>query len=85
MNLKKFHFAGCELTDSMFADCSLNESCFRTCRLDRTEFYKCDLRKADFREAQGYKIDITNCKVKGAFFSFPEVINLLNILEIKID
>lgn len=85
MNLKKFRFTGNELTDSMFADCDLNESSFRTCRLDRTEFFKCDLRMADFRDALGYKIDITNCKVKGAVFSFPEVVNLLKVLEIKID
>ncbi len=85
MNLTKFNFSNSEVIDSLFSECILTESNFKRGRLERTEFFKCDLNKADFREASGYQIDIMSNKLKGARFSFPEVVNLLNSLSIKID
>ncbi len=84
MNFKKFVFTGNEIADSMFADCQLNESKFKNCHLERTEFFRCDMQKADFRDATGYQVDIMTCQLKGASFSFPEVVNLLGSLQIKI-
>lgn len=40
---------------------------------------------ADFRGAVEYIIDIKSNRLKGAKFSFPEVVNLLGALEIVID
>nr|WP_298079101.1 pentapeptide repeat-containing protein [uncultured Blautia sp.] len=85
MNLKKFDFTGNEISDSMFADCRLQESRMKGCKLEGTEFFKCDLRKADLRGTAGYQMDIRSCKLNGARFSFPEVVNLLNGLEIEIE
>lgn len=85
MNLLRFDFSDTEITDSMFAECTLTESNFKGCILNKTEFFQCDLKKSDFREASGYQIDVMTNKLKGARFSFPEVVNLLNSLEIKID
>lgn len=85
MSLKKFDFSGNMLQDCIFEDCNLKESVLKGCGLTDTQFLACDLRKADFREAQGYLIDIATNKIKDARFSFPEVIRLLDALEIKID
>ncbi|MFR4453288.1 MAG: pentapeptide repeat-containing protein [Ruminococcus sp.] len=61
------------------------ESSFRNCRLERTQFDGCDIRKADFRESCGYLIDITSNKIKNAKFSYPEVVRLLDALDIQIE
>lgn len=58
---------------------------FKDCKLESTQFSKCDMRKADFREATGYQISITTNKMKDARFSYPEVVNLLGELGIKIN
>lgn len=85
MNFDKFIFSKNYITSSMFADCSLVESNFVNCKLDSTEFFRCNLSKSNFKGALGYVIDITNNKLKGAKFSFPEVVNLLNGIGIVID
>lgn len=80
----KFTFSGNDILESLFADCNLSRSQFTGCHLDQTEFFRCDLRGTSFDSADGYVIDLTNCKLKGAVFSFPEVVNLLNGLDIII-
>ncbi|WP_411335179.1 pentapeptide repeat-containing protein [Ruminococcus gauvreauii] len=85
MNFRKFDFSKNQMENSMFEECNLMECKFRNCRLTATQILKCDIRKADFRDAGGYQIDITTNQLKGAKFSFPEVINLLSQLEITID
>ena len=84
-NFSKFNFSNNSITASLFADCKLIESKFINCNLDGTEFFRCDLTKADFRNSTDYVIDLETNKLKGARFSFPEVINLLNGLGIVID
>lgn len=85
MNFTKFDFSGNSIQESEFEECNLQESNFKDCGLERTQFYKCDLRKSDFRNAIGYVIDITSNKVTNAKFSYPEVIHLLDTLQINID
>ena len=51
---------------------------FRGVVLSSTAFSRCDLQKADFREATGYRIDPSDNQMKGARFSFLDVIALLN-------
>lgn len=85
MNFDKFDFSQNFIISSMFADCSLVESNFVDCKLDNTEFFRCDLSKSNFKGALGYLIDISTNKLKGAKFSFPEVVNLLNGIGIVID
>lgn len=84
MSLKRMDFSGCALAGSTFAECELTETSFRNADLTDTEFYKCDLRKADFRGARGYRIDSLSCPLKAARFSMPEVLQLLDSLEIKL-
>lgn len=85
MNFRKFDFSGNVIQESMFEECNLQESSFRNCRLEATQFSRCDVRKADFREAKGYVIDIPSNKLRQAKFSFPEVVSLLDSLELKIE
>ncbi len=85
MNLRKFNFSLNSIQDSVFDECNLVENMFKKCRLESTQFSRCDMRKADFREATGYQISITTNKLKEAKFSFPEALNLLGELGIKID
>ena len=85
MNLKKFNFAGSALTHCTFADCDLSESDLRSCDLSDTEFFRCDLRKADLRHAGGFIIDVNNNQLRGARFTYPEVLDLLDGLGIKIE
>lgn len=82
---KKFDFSNSEIISCMFADCELKENNFKNCKLTDTEFFKCNISKSDFRGATGYNIDIMTNRMKGAKFSYPEVLSLLNILEINID
>ena len=85
MSMRKFDFGGNSLLQCLFAESDIRDADFRSCDLDNTEFLRCDLRGADFRGAKGYVPDIFSCKMKGAMFSSPEVLSLLNGLEIKID
>ena len=85
MPFRKFDFSGNTIQESIFEECDLQESNFVGCGLESTQFFRCDMRKADFRDARGYVIDVPSSKIKQARFSFPEVVNLLNSLEIKID
>ncbi|MBQ9709802.1 MAG: pentapeptide repeat-containing protein [Clostridia bacterium] len=85
VNFGKFDFSGNDVVDSMFSDCRLSRSSFKDCNLKFTEFLRCDITEADFRGASGYKVELATCKMKGARFSFPEVVNLLNGLGIEIE
>ncbi len=85
MNFKKFDFIQSSILESVFENCNLAESNFKNCELKNTEFSGCDLRKSDFRKATGYNINLATNRIKGARFSYPEVINLLNPFEIVIE
>ncbi len=85
MNLRKFDFAQSALTHCTFADCDLSESDLRSCDLSDTEFFRCDLRKADLRHAGGFIIDVNNNRLRGARFTYPEVLDLLDGLGIRIE
>lgn len=85
MSFVKFDFSGNVIQECLFEKCNLSESNFRDCRLEASQIYGCDLRKADFRGARGYAIDIASNKLKQAKFSYPDVLSLLDSLDIKID
>lgn len=78
-------FTNNTLSESYFDNCSLVESSFNQTKFDNTQIMNCDLRKADFRNASGYYIDLEFNKIKGAKFTYPEVSNLLNSLDIIIE
>ncbi len=85
MSFKKFDFMQSRIVDSVFVGCNLSESNMKNCDLKNTEFTDCDLRKSDFRYASGYNVSLLNNRVKGARFSYPDVLNLLSVFDIGIE
>lgn len=84
MKLNKMNFSNSRFQESSFEECSITEGDFTNVSFQNTQFNNCNLTKGDFTDAYGYVIDISSNKLKGAKFSFPEVVNLLNSLEINI-
>lgn len=83
--LTKFDFSTSTLMECFFLECTLVKANFRNVVFKHTNFSECNLTESDFRGAEGYAIDILNSKIKKAKFSFPEVISLLDALEITIE
>ena len=78
MALNGFDWTGAELQQCTFDDTRLAGASFYGVRLGRTRFTRCDLQKADLRTAEEYAIDLETNKLKGARFSFPDVVRLLD-------
>lgn len=94
-NLSHSSFFGLELADLIMEECKAHDVDFREANLNHASFIGTDfqnslfmhtkLKHADFTNAIHYTIDIHfNC-ITNAIFSFPEVISLLNFLDIKIN
>ena len=79
------NFEESKITDCDFGNSNLSESSFKESYLSGSIFDNCNLQKTDFRNSKDYSFNINKNKVKGAKFSYPEALNLLNVFEIKID
>lgn len=85
MALSGFDFTSNSFSECIFDDCKLSGANFRRVRLGRSQFERCDLAKADFRDAESYQIDLNTNTLKGARFSFPDVVALLDGTGIQIE
>lgn len=85
LDLRKFSFAGCDLSGSYLDGCRLAEADFSGCLLRGTAFSHNDLAKADFRRAREYSFSLLSNQAKGARFTLPEAMGLLYGLEIQIE
>jgi fluoroquinolone resistance protein len=85
MDLKKLVATSCSFREVYFADCDLSETNLTDSDFSRTTFYRTKLNKADLRKATNYEINISENSIAKAKFSFPEVISLLDSLDIEID
>lgn len=85
LTLPACDFSDSTIQDTYFEECDLRKADFRKVNFSRAIFDNCDLREADFREAKNYLIDTNNNKIKGAKFSYPDVVGLLAPLGIKIE
>ncbi len=83
--LPKTPIIGSTLLDCAFIECDLSGSVFRNSDLLNTTFQDCDLSKADFRQAKNYRINTSSNRVHKARFSLPEVLGLLDNLDILIE
>jgi fluoroquinolone resistance protein len=83
-DLKNTIFKNCMLHEASFMECDLSNSKFLSCDLERCIFERSNLEKADFVTAINYTINPEINKLKKAKFSFPEVMGLLNDLDIVI-
>lgn len=84
MKLMKSKFLSCNLEEVDFSEAKMDEVVFTFSDLSRAIFNHTDLRKSDFRGAHNYTIDPRSNFLKGAVFSEPEVMSLLQALNIKI-
>ncbi len=85
MKLPRLSIAESQILDCAFMECLLSESVFRQVDFLNTSFQDCDLSKADFREARNYRINTSSNKMAKARFSLPEVVGLLDNLNIIIE
>ena len=85
MKIAKLSVEDSSLLDCAFMECDLSGSVFRNVDFQDTTFQECDLAKADFREARNYRINTTSNRVRKARFSLPEVVGLLDNLDVIIE
>ncbi len=83
--LPKTPFVDSTLLDCTFIDCDLSGCVFRNSDFMNTTFQDCDLSNADFRQAKNYRINTTSNRVHKARFSLPEVLGLLDNLDVIIE
>lgn len=80
-----FVFRECSMVEVDFSHAVLRRAVFAGSRLDRARFGGADLRDADLRGATGYAIDVRDTQIKGARFSAPDVLALLDPFGIVVD
>jgi len=84
IKLPKSGFTSCEAKEVDFSEADLSGSDFSGSDLKRSIFSRTNLVKADFRDAKNYSIDVKNNSVKGAKFSLPQALSLLDSFEVEI-
>lgn len=84
LNMNKLNLSFSEFDECEFESCDCKKVNFENAKFKNTKFLLTNLSQSNFVNAQGYYVDITTCKLKGAKFSKPEVINLLYSTEIEI-
>jgi fluoroquinolone resistance protein len=76
---------GCEVKDADFTETDLSKGDFTGTDFEKTRFFKTNFSGANLKSARNYYIDIQNNTIKKAKFSYPEVLTLLNSLDIIIE
>jgi fluoroquinolone resistance protein len=84
LNLQGIKFIDCTAHDVDFYETDLSKSEFTSTDLLKSRFVNTNLNSADLSKATNYSIDPSLNKLKKAIFSYPEVTNLLNYLDIVI-
>ena len=84
LNLKKLKIKNCIANDLDFSDCILTSSDFSGSDLKGSRFNNCKLDNSDFTKTKNYYINPVLNKLDGSKFTYPEVINLLDSFNIKI-
>ncbi len=84
LNLDELVIEACKAHEVDFREASVTYANFTNTDFHNSLFIRTKLTGADFTEAINYNIDITMNEIKKAKFSFPEVVALLNCLEIEI-
>jgi uncharacterized protein YjbI with pentapeptide repeats len=85
MKLGRTSFYHCQLHGTDFTEANLTAVPLKNCDLMHAVFINTNLEKADFSQAINYSIDPSINKIKGAKFSLPEVVGLLDVYNIKIN
>lgn len=78
-------FRDSHLREADFTECDLSLAVFENCDLSRATFERTNLEGADLGSASGYSFDPDLNRIRGALFSTPAVIALLDKYDIRID
>lgn len=84
LELKGTSFQECQISDSDFIGSRLMESNFSQAVFRNVAFHETNLQKANFNQATGYLINPLTCNIKGANFSLPDAVALLECMGIKL-
>jgi uncharacterized protein YjbI with pentapeptide repeats len=80
VSITRSRLRGTDLYGAEMTGCTLEE-----CDLKETLFEQTNLEKVDLRSCKNYVIDPENNRIKGAKFSYPQVLGLLDKYNIKVD
>lgn len=83
--LKDGLLKSCSVRDVNFSRTDLSGADCRDSDFTGSTFDETNLQKADLRGARGYGIDARRNRVKGARFSLPDALGLLEALEVKVE
>lgn len=85
MKLNRTFFNNSQLKGVDLTEADLKKSKLTSCDLQDATFQNTNLEIADLRNATNYSIDPEQNRIKGAKFSIPEVVGLLDKYQIKIE
>jgi fluoroquinolone resistance protein len=85
VELNKTSFKDSELADTDLIGCSLKQSSFVNAVFRNVTFHATNLEKADFTGASGYAINPLTNQIKGAKFSLPDAVSLLECMGVKLN
>lgn len=85
LRFRQLRFEDCALIEVDFTLADLKGVTFKGCDMTRAIFDRTILEKADLTTALNYTIDPENNLLRGAKFSAPEVLRLLDKYQLKID
>jgi fluoroquinolone resistance protein len=75
----------CEVKEADFTEADLSKADLKNTDFEKTRFLKTNLSGADFKGARNYSINVLYNTLKKTKFSYPEVLTLLNSLDIVIE
>lgn len=84
LSLKEITIEECKAHEVDFRECDLTCAIMAYSDFLGSQFVNTILDAADFTQAQNYNIDVNLNSITKAKFTFPEVVNLLKCLDIKI-
>jgi uncharacterized protein YjbI with pentapeptide repeats len=84
LDLTGVRITECTALDVDLREANLTGACFDGTDLTGSQFGRTDLTDADLRSAKGYRIDPRENTLRGAHFSLPEAISLLEGLDIDL-
>lgn len=85
MKVKQLKMPDCEVIDADFTEADLTNGDFHNSNFEKTRFMKTNLTGASFKGARNYTIDARCNTLKKTRFSYPEVVTLLQNLDIIIE
>lgn len=85
LKLPGIQIVNCEAKDTDFIEADLSGGIFKHTDFENSQFFKANLSNADLRGAKNYYMDVRNTIFGKTKFSMPEVLGLLNGLDIIID